>query len=116
MGAFLVTLNREAVASAADDTGVSALVYFVYTLVLLHSCLKFVTEFLLCFVFRYFLLILCSSAQRTALHFAALNGHTAACQLLISAEADVNAKTRCAFMLKEVCSNVAFCFYVHICF
>jgi hypothetical protein len=58
------------------------------------------TEFLLCFAFRYFLLIFCSSFQLTALHFAALNGHTAACQLLISAEADVNATDWCAFVFK----------------
>jgi ankyrin repeat protein len=64
-----------------------------------HSCSKFVTEFLLCFVFEYFLLIFCSSGQRTALHLAAYNGHTAACQLLISAEAD-DATDECAFMFK----------------
>ena len=34
----------------------------------------------------------CSSDQRTALHHAARNGHTAACQLLIDAKADVNAR------------------------
>ena len=78
-----------------------------------HSCWKFVTEFLLCFVFRYFLLILCSREQNTALHFAAMNGHTAACQLLISAEADVNATDLCAFMLK-ICYwiFVVFCFSI----
>ncbi len=76
-----------------------------------HSCSKFVTEFLLCFLFRYFLLIFCSSHQRTALHWAARNGHTAACQLLISAETDVNATDRCAFMFK-ICYwiFVVFCF------
>ena len=48
---------------------------------------------------------MCSSVQSTALHVAALNGHTAACQLLISAEADVNAKNKCAFMtLKDRCA------------
>ena len=78
-----------------------------------HSCWKFVTEFLLCFVFRYFHLIFCSSYQCTALHWAANNGHTAACQLLISAEADVNATDGCAFMLK-ICYwiFVVFCFSI----
>ena len=42
----------------------------------------------------------CSSRQRTALHEVHFNGHTAACQLLISAAADVNATDRCAFMFK----------------
>ena len=41
-----------------------------------------------------------STWQKTALHHAAVRGHTATCQLLISAEADVNATDRCAFMLK----------------
>jgi hypothetical protein len=59
-----------------------------------HSCSKFFTELFLCFVFGYFLLIFCSSRQDTALHFAARNGHTAACQLLMSAKADVNANNR----------------------
>jgi hypothetical protein len=45
-------------------------------------------------------MIFCSSEQRTALHDAAIYGHTAACQLLISAEADVNATDLCAFMFK----------------
>ncbi len=63
-----------------------------------HSCSKFVTEFLLRFVIRYFLLMFCSSYRRTALHLASENGHSAACQLLISAEADVNATDLCAFM------------------
>jgi hypothetical protein len=67
------------------------------------SCSKSVAEFLFCFVFRYFLLIFCSSIERTALHYAAVNGHTAACQLLISAEADVNATDLCAFMFEICC-------------
>jgi hypothetical protein len=66
---------------------------------------------LLCFVSRYFPLIFCSSEQNTALHFAALHGQTAACQLLISAEADVNATDWCAFMFKKACS-----IYVVLCF
>ncbi len=77
-----------------------------------HSCSNIVTEFLLCFVFRYFHLIFCTSCyQSTALHKASYNGHTAACQLLISAEADVNATDKCAFMLK-ICYwiFVVFCF------
>ncbi len=78
-----------------------------------HSCSKFVTEFLLCFVFRYFHLILCSSGQCTALHVAAYDGHTAACQLLISAEADVNATDECAFMFKIFYwTFVVFCFWI----
>jgi hypothetical protein len=68
-----------------------------------YSCSEIVAEFLLCFVFRYFHPIFFSSDQCTALHLAARNGHTAACQLLISAEADVNAADRCAFMLKICC-------------
>ena len=70
-----------------------------------HSCSRFVAEFVLCcvLVFRYFHLIFCSSIHSTALHFAAEKGHTAACQLLISAEADVNARDGCAFMLKICC-------------
>ncbi len=78
-----------------------------------HICSKFVTEFLFCFVFWYFLLIFCSSGQDTALHLAAWNGHTAACQLLISAEADVNATDMCAFMFKICCwIFVVFCFLI----
>jgi hypothetical protein len=65
-----------------------------------HSCSKFVTELLLVFAFRYFHLILFSSELLTALHYAVCNGHTAACQLLLSAEADVNWMDECAFMLK----------------
>ena len=34
----------------------------------------------------------CSSCHRTALFVAARDGHTAACQLLIDAKADVNAR------------------------
>jgi ankyrin repeat protein len=45
-------------------------------------------------------MIFFSSSQRTALHLAAENGHTAACQLLISAEADVNAKNKYAFIFE----------------
>jgi ankyrin repeat protein len=76
-----------------------------------HSCLNFFTEFLLCFVFGCFLLISCSSARLTALHLAAFYGHKAACQLLISAEADVNAKNMCAFMFKFV-TEVLLCFFL----
>jgi ankyrin repeat protein len=42
----------------------------------------------------------CSSDQRTALHHAAGFGRTAACQLLIDAKADVNARDKCAFMFE----------------
>ncbi len=49
--------------------------------------LKFASDFLL-------------SSQCTALHLAAENGHTAACQLLIACNADVTAKSECAFMFK----------------
>jgi hypothetical protein len=42
----------------------------------------------------------CSVGHRTSLHLAARHGHTAACQLLISAAADVNATDLCAFMFK----------------
>ena len=65
-----------------------------------HLCSQFVAEFLLCFVFQHFILIFCSSDQQAALHLAADNGHTAACQLLISAEADVNATDECAFIFE----------------
>jgi hypothetical protein len=61
------------------------------------------------FVFRYFHLIFCSSDERTALYFAAEHGHTAACQLLISAKADVTATDECAFMLK-ICYRIFFVF------
>jgi hypothetical protein len=53
------------------------------------------------------LLILCSRVQSTALHFAAMYGHTEACQLLIANKADVNATDECAIMF-EMC----YCFYV----
>ena len=52
----------------------------------------FFGELLLFFVFRYFLLIFCSSVQDTSLHDAAHYGHTAVCELLIAGKADVNAK------------------------
>ena len=39
-----------------------------------------------------------TSEMHTALHVAASNGHTQACQLLIEAEADVNATSVCAFI------------------
>jgi hypothetical protein len=66
-----------------------------------HSCSNIVTEILLLFFLSIFHLIFfssgqrCSIGQRTSLHLAAHNGHTAACQLLISAEADVNATDEC---------------------
>ena len=40
----------------------------------------------------------CSSLQRTALHYAADNGHTAVCEVLIAGKADVDAKDLCAFI------------------
>ena len=56
-----------------------------------HLYFEFAADFVLYFGILALLLIFCSSDQRTALHLAAEYGHTAACQLLISAKADVNA-------------------------
>jgi hypothetical protein len=53
-------------------------------------------------VFLKFASDFCSSWQNTALHGAAENGHTPACQLLIDAKADVNATDECAVMF-EMC-------------
>jgi len=50
--------------------------------------LKFASDFLF------------TSEMHTALHLAASNGHTQACQLLIEAEADVNATSMCAFIFE----------------
>ncbi len=41
-----------------------------------------------------------SSDSWTALHHCAVHGGLEACQLLIAAKADVNAKTTCAFMFE----------------
>jgi hypothetical protein len=51
----------------------------------------FATDFVLYF-FLTLLVIFCSSDQRSALHDAAREGHTAVCELLIAGKADVNAK------------------------
>jgi ankyrin repeat protein len=58
----------------------------------------------------------CSSFQRTALHLAAEKGHTAACQLLISAESDVNATDWCAFMFKISATDFVLHFVIQGCF
>ncbi len=52
------------------------------------------------------LLSLCSSDQKTALHYAAGNGQPELCELLIASKADVNAKDGCAFTFK-IC--ILFC-------
>jgi hypothetical protein len=75
-----------------------------------HSCSNIVADFC-CVLFFDIFMIFCSSYQTTALHYAASWLHTAACQLLISAEADVNATDECAFMFKYCyCIFVVFCF------
>jgi hypothetical protein len=61
-------------------------------------CSTFTTDFALYSVFSTLLLILCSSGQSTALHWAAYYGHLALCELLIAAKADVDAKDWCAFI------------------
>ncbi len=53
--------------------------------------LKNATDFVLHFVFETRLLIFWSSERRTALHDAALVGHTEVCQLLIASKANVHA-------------------------
>jgi hypothetical protein len=63
---------------------------------------KFAIDVVFHCVFENLLLIFCSSVQRTALHWAAFQGHVEACQLLISAKADVNARNGCA-LLFEIC-------------
>ncbi len=63
-----------------------------------HLYFEFATDYVLCFVFKKLLLIFCSSRQFTALHVAAKKGHLAVCGQLIANKADVNAKTRCAFI------------------
>ncbi len=63
-----------------------------------HSYFEFATDFVLYFVFLTLPLIFCSSDQRTALHGAALQGHTAVCEVLIAGKADVDAKDWCAFI------------------
>ena len=69
--------------------------------------------FCVVFCFLTLLLLFCSSGQCTALHLAACNGLTAACQLLIAGKADVNATDRCAFMFKICCwIFVVFCFSI----
>ena len=58
------------------------------------------------------LLIFISSGQATALHPAAEEGHTQACQLLIDAKADVNATDECAFVFEICCIFcVVLCFW-----
>ena len=57
----------------------------------------FATYFVLYFVLT-LLVIFFSSEQRSALHDAAREGHTAVCELLIAGKADVDAKNRCAFI------------------
>jgi hypothetical protein len=63
-----------------------------------HLYFEFAADFVL-YLFLTLLLIFCSSGQFNALHGAALRGHSAVCGLLIAGKADVNAKTRCAFIL-----------------
>ena len=53
--------------------------------------LKNATDFVLRFVFETRLMIFWSSERRTALHDAALVGHTEVCQLLIASKANVDA-------------------------
>jgi ankyrin repeat protein len=62
-----------------------------------HLHIEIATDFVLYFVFKTLLLILCSRDQYTALHYAASLGHTAVCEQLIANKADVNAKAKCAF-------------------
>jgi hypothetical protein len=50
------------------------------------------------------------SCDKTALHYAAENGHRAMCELLIAGKADVDAKDGCAFTFK-----ICFVFCVGIC-
>ena len=67
--------------------------------------------FCVVFCFLTLPLIFCSSGQHTALHYAAINGHTAVCELLIAGKADVDAKNRCAFIFWICCwFCVVFCF------
>ena len=57
-----------------------------------HLCSKFVTDFVLHSAFETRLMIFCASERRTALHDAALVGHTEVCKLLIASKADVDAR------------------------
>ncbi len=58
-----------------------------------HLYFEFATDFMLCYY-----IIFCSSYQSTALHYAAENGDTAVCEVLIAGKADVDAKDKCAFI------------------
>jgi ankyrin repeat protein len=57
-----------------------------------RECERHVRAHLPVLSFWNLLLIFCSSREETALHHAAENGHIQACQLLIDAKADVNAR------------------------
>ena len=73
-------------------------------------CVEICCWFCVVFCFLTLPLIFCYSDQRTALHWAAIDGHTAVCELLIASKADVNAKTRCAFIFWICCwFCVVFC-------
>jgi uncharacterized protein YggT (Ycf19 family) len=55
-----------------------------------------------CFAFYFLtLLLICSSSfQNTALQCAVYRGHSAVCELLIASKADVDTKSRCAFIFE----------------
>ena len=63
-----------------------------------HLYFEFAADFVMFIGFLTLLLIFCSSGQWTALHYAAINGRLAVCELLIANKADVDAKDTCAFI------------------
>jgi hypothetical protein len=78
------------------------------------SSLTFVTEsVVLCS--RNLLLIFCySDGKSTPLHVAACGGHTQACQLLIEAEADLDARDQCVHLYSTFVSDFV-SYYFHSC-